>query len=205
MALPRSSRTHSLPTDTHENPVTHISDPSWGRGVPYTRYRIYFVKPTSKFHDKVGNRQIKKTWAQEHPRSVLYRYGYTSKATKARISPESRIDLVGEKGWVTQGLISSPPEHIKKKTVRQKWAKNLYKTLTEYRTVHLPPEGSDDLDRFMHWIKGKQSSFYEALVEKKLAPEDPSEWTRYFKKAKVKKTKAERKRNVRSTRASRKI
>jgi hypothetical protein len=175
MASPRSPRSRFSLPDTHDNPVTHISDPSWGKGVPYTRHRIYFVKPTSKFSRKIGKRQISKAWAKLHPRSVTYRYAYVSKDTGRRIPPVTRISRAGEAAWVQQGFLeSATPKNLKKPSSKLKWAKNLYKTLVEYRRANLPPEGSDDLDRFMEWVQDNRADFYDALVTRGLAPKDPS-------------------------------
>ena len=175
MTPSRSPRPRLIPPTTHNNPTIHISSKAWGKGVPYTRHRIYFVKPTSKFHRKIGNRQISKAWAKLHTRSTTYRYAYISKDTGRRIPPVTRISASGEAAWVQQGFLeSATPKNLKKPSSKLKWAKNLYKTLVEYRRVNLPPEGSDDLDRFMEWVQENRSEFYEALVERGLAPEDPS-------------------------------
>lgn len=179
MSPSRSKRTHPPHSGkTHPNPVVHISQKSWGKGPAYTRYRIYYVKPTSKFFSRFGSRQVSREWASTHPRSVFYRYAFVSKHTGRRIKPEHRIDKSGERAWVEQGFLeTSIPVNLTKPSSQKKWAANLYKTLSTYRRLNLPPEGSDDLDRFMDWVKTNRSDFYEALVEKRLAPPDPSFFT----------------------------
>lgn len=159
----------------HANPRVKTADPTWGKGEAYDRHRIYFVKPASKFRKKIGARQVSKAFLKKHPRSVTFKYAYTSRLTGKRIPPDLRIPGKGKTAWTQQGLLESTADK-KFKTVagRQRWASKLFKTLNEYKKTHLPPKKSPDLDRYLSWLQQNQSDFYESLVDEGLAPGDPS-------------------------------